>query len=66
LLKMTIKARNGAKLHAKLRIELTTELFRACCEARKELAVKLKDSSLIELELALEAKLRNEPTAELL
>jgi len=32
----------------------------------KELATKLKDSSLIELELASEARLKNEPTAELL
>ena len=55
----------GAKLHAKLRIELTTELFRACSEARKGLAAKLKDSSLIELMLASEAKLRNEHTTEL-
>jgi len=42
---MAIKAHNGATLPAKLRIELTTELFRACCEARKELAAKLKKSS---------------------
>jgi len=58
---MTIKACNGAKLHAKLRNELTTELKEACSEARKELAVKLKDSSLIDLELTSEAKLRMSP-----
>ena len=63
---MTIKARRRAKFHAKLRNELTAELKEACSGARKELAVKLKDSSLIELGLALEAKLRNEPTTELL
>ena len=46
-------------LHAKLRNKPTTKL-------KKELAAKLKESSLIELELASEAKPRNEPTTELL
>jgi len=38
---------------------------RACNEGRKKLAAKLKDSSLIELELDSKAKLKNEPTVEL-
>ena len=63
---MTIKACNGAKLHAKLRNEPTMELKRACSEARKELAANLKDNSLMERELASEVKLRNESTTELL
>ena len=62
---MTIKACSGAKLHAKLRNEPRTELKGVYSEARKELAAKLKDSSLIELRLASETKLKNEPTAEL-
>ena len=63
---MIIKARSGAKLRVQLRNEPTTELKGACSYARKELTAKLKDSSLIELELASEARLKNEPTAELL
>ena len=63
---MTKRARNRAKLHVKLRNELTTELKGACREARKVLAAKLKESFLIELELASDAKLRNELTTELL
>jgi len=62
---MIIRALSGAKLHAKLRNGLTTELKRSLQRSYKKLAVKLKDSSLIELELALEMKLRNEPTIEL-
>jgi len=64
--KMTIRARSGAKLHAKLRDEPTMELKRARTEAKKELVAKLKDNSLIDLELASEAKIRDVPTTELL
>ena len=58
---MTIKAHSGAKLYAKRRIELSAELFGACNEARKELFCEAKFSSLIELELSSEAKLRMSP-----
>ena len=58
---MTIKVHSGAKPHAKLRNKTITELKGACSEARKELVAELKDSSLIDLELTLEAKLRMSP-----
>jgi len=58
---MTIKAHSGAKLHVNLRIGPTVKLKEACSEARKELFCEAKFSSLIELELSSEAKLRMSP-----